>query len=100
MVAPASCDASIEMRQPAGGGATPKRLPQHLMQPFLNAKSVSSQSPGQDDVFEVAHAVRLVDFGPHRRVRDWHHLPEHHPFPQEVAMPLALGQLRVVPAPG
>ena len=35
-------------------------------------------SPRQNDVFEVAHAVGLMNFGAHVSVRDGDHLSEHH----------------------
>ena len=45
---------------------------------------------------QVAHAVGLVDLGAHGGVADGHHLLEHHALLQELPVPLALRDLRIV----
>ena len=45
---------------------------------------------------KVAHAVGLVDLGADGGVADRHHLLEHHALLQELPVPLALGDLRIV----
>lgn len=40
-----------------------------------HACNAGMQAPGQDDILDVLHAVRLMDFGQHCSICNWDHLP-------------------------